>query len=149
LGQGAFEDVSQRAGDGMRVVESSRGMALGDLDNDGDADVIVLNSRRPPTLLRNDSPPRHHWLTVRLVGTRANRDGVGAQVRVVVGDLAQTDEVHSGCGYQSDSGPRLGFGLADHVHVDRLEIRWPGGQIERIEGLEADQHVTLVQRPPR
>ncbi len=86
-GNGQFADVSDQCGDGMLPVEASRGAGFDDLDNDGDIDVVVLNSRRPPTILRNDTENGNHWLQVRLTGVHANRDGVDSRVRVVAGDL--------------------------------------------------------------
>ena len=95
-GNGAFSDVSNDCGDGLSPVKSSRGAAFDDLDNDGDIDVVILNSREMPTLLRNDSENDHQWLQVELEGTKTNRDGAGAQVRVTAGDLSLIDEVHLG-----------------------------------------------------
>jgi hypothetical protein len=101
LGNGRFVDVAQLAGDGLKPRLSSRGAAFDDLDNDGDVDVVVLNSRREPTLLRNDSPPVGRWLQVQLRGVKSNRDGIGARVSVDAGDLKSVAEVHSGRSYQS------------------------------------------------
>jgi hypothetical protein len=95
-GNGRFVNVSDASGDGMKVKMVARGVACDDLDNDGRIDVIVLNSRREPTVLRNESETGNHWLQVQLRGAKTNRDGVGAAVRVVAGDLVQVDEVHSG-----------------------------------------------------
>ncbi len=103
-GKGKFADVSETAGDGLRVKLSSRGAGFDDLDNDGDIDVVISNSRCEATILRNDTAPGNHWLQIRLRGTTTNRDGVGAHVKVVAGDLTALDEVHSGRGYQSDYG---------------------------------------------
>lgn len=145
--QGRFVNVSDEIGEGLQARLSSRGAGFDDLDGDGDVDVVILNSRREPTLLRNDSDTTHHWLQVRLQGTRTNRDGVGAQVKVVAGDLVQVDEVHSGGGYQSHFGMRLHFGLAAHQRVDRMEIRWIGGGTDVLENLPVDQAITVVERP--
>jgi len=87
-GQGKFVDVSAASGDGLQVKLSSRGVGFDDLDNDGDVDAVVLNSRQQPTLLRNDSPEQGHWLQVSLQGSKTNRDGIGAQVRVIAGDMS-------------------------------------------------------------
>jgi len=144
-GRGRFVDISARAGDGLRVKRSSRGAAFDDLDNDGDLDVVILNSRREPTLLRNDSPGRHHWLAVRLRGTRASRDGVGARVTVVAGDLTLVDEVHSGRGYQSHYGRDLHFGLGPRARVDRVEVRWVGGATQIFQPAAVDRSVTITQ----
>ncbi len=135
---GKFLNVTDAAGDGMAAKYSSRGTAFGDLDNDGDLDVVILNSRELPTLLRNDSKPENHWIQVRLEGTRSNRGGVGARVQVVAGPSQQIAEVHSGRGYQGDWGKRLHFGLGKNRSPDRVEVRWSGGGTEVFGKLEAD-----------
>lgn len=148
-GQGRFVDVSAQSGDGLQVKRSSRGAAFDDLDNDGDIDVVVLNSRREPTLLRNDSPRGHHWLQLALHGSRTNRDGVGARVKVVAGDLVQIDEVHSGRSYQSHFGSRLHFGLGRRERVDRVEVRWIGGGADVVEHPAVDRLITIVEQSPQ
>ncbi|MHC4085301.1 MAG: CRTAC1 family protein, partial [Planctomycetota bacterium] len=122
-GNGKYVDISDQGGDGMKVKLRSRGAAFDDLDNDGDIDVVILNSRREPTILRNDSLSKGHWIQVRLRGTKSNRNGVGAHVKVVAGDLTLLDEVHSGRGYQSHYGMRLHFGLGNREKIDRIEVR--------------------------
>ena len=144
-GNGKFVNVSDDCGDGLAVKLSSRAAAFDDLDNDGDVDVVVLNSRREPTILRNDSPAANRWLQVRLQGTKTNRDGVGARVKVVAGDLTLIDEVHSGRGYQSDYGKRLHFGLGKRDRVDRIEVRWIGGGVDVIENVPVDRLVTVTE----
>ncbi len=144
-GNGRFVNVSDRCGDGLAVKLSSRAAAFDDLDNDGDLDVVILNARRQPTILRNDSPNENHWLQIRLRGTRTNRDGVGARVKVTAGDLTQIDEVHSGRGYQSHYGTRLHFGLGKRNRVDRIEVRWIGGGVDVVENIAADQRVTITE----
>jgi len=144
-GDGRFTDVSDQSGDGMKIKLSSRGAAFDDLDNDGDVDVVILNSRREPTILRNDSPSKGHWLQVRLRGVKTNRDGIGAHVIVVSGDLTLIDEVHSGRGYQSHYGSRLHFGLGNRDKVDRIEVRWIGGQVDVFENIAVDRIITLVE----
>jgi len=144
-GNGKFKNVSAQSGDGMQVAQRSRGAGFDDLDNDGDVDVVILNARQGPTLLRNDSATGHHWIQIRLRGTKTNRDGVGARVCVVAGDLTQTDEVHSGRGYQSHYGMRLHFGLGDRTLVDRIEVRWIGGGVDVFENIAADQLIELSE----
>jgi len=144
-GNGHFADVSETAGDGLDVKLSSRGTAFDDLDNDGDIDVVILNSRREPTILRNDSSNANHWLEIELHGVEANREGIGARVRVVAGDLARIDEVHAGRGYQSHHGTRLHFGLGERGHVDRVEVRWPGGHRDVIENVAVDCLLTITE----
>jgi hypothetical protein len=144
-GDGKFVNVSEESGDGMRIKLSSRGAGFDDLDNDGDVDVVVMNSRREPTILRNDSPSKGHWLQVRLRGIKSNRDGVGARVTVAAGDLKLVDEVHSGRGYQSHYGTRLHFGLGQRKHIESIEVRWIGGGTDIFRGIAADQEVELVE----
>jgi hypothetical protein len=144
-GDGKFIEASEKSGAGMKVKLSSRGAGFDDLDNDGDVDVVILNSRRGPTILRNDSPSKGHWLQVRLKGVRTNRDGIGANVRVVAGNLMLVDEVHSGRGYQSHYGTRLHFGLGEREKIDRIEVRWIGGGVDVLKNLSVDQCLTITE----
>lgn len=144
-GNGKFVDVSPQSGTGMQIKQRSRGAGFDDMDNDGDVDVVILNARHQPSLLRNDSSTGNHWLQVCLQGVKTNRDGVGAHVKVTAGDLVQISEVHSGRGYQSHYGMRLHFGLGEHERVDRVEVRWIGGPVDVIENIKPDQCVTLVE----
>jgi tetratricopeptide (TPR) repeat protein len=148
LGNGKFVDVSDQCGDGLLPKHSARGVAFEDLDNDGDIDVVVLNSRERPTILRNmlyESGGKNHRLEIRLQGVKTNRDGVGARVRVVAGNLTQIDEVHSGRGYQSHWGLRLHFGLGPRDRVDRIEVRWIGGGVDVLENVPADQLLVITE----
>lgn len=145
---GKFVNISDSAGDGLKPVEASRAACFDDLDNDGDADVVILNSRAKPTILRNmlhESGCNHHWLNVRLYGTTAVRDGIGSHVTVVADGLTQMDEVHAGRGYQSHWGTSLHFGLGPHERVKQIEVRWHGGQTEVFENIVCDRSVTLIQ----
>jgi len=144
-GGGKFVDVSNQAGDGLAVKLSSRGAAFDDLDQDGDIDIVVLNSRREPTILRNDTENTDHWIQVELQGRQANRNGVGSHVRVTAGGRTQLDEIHSGRGYQSHHGMRLHFGLGNCDRVEKIEVRWLGGGTQVIEDVEADQLVVVVE----
>ncbi|MCP4260949.1 MAG: CRTAC1 family protein [Planctomycetes bacterium] len=144
-GDGKFINISDNSGDGMKLKLSSRGAGFDDLDNDGDIDTVILNSRREPTILRNDSPSKGHWLQVRLRGVKTNRDGIGAHVKVVSGDLTLLDEVHSGRGYQSHYGMRLHFGLGSRKRVDRIEVRWIGGRIDVFKDIAVNQLLTLTE----
>ena len=140
-----FVNVSAASGNGLRQKLSSRGLALGDLDNDGDIDVVVSNSRDRPTLLRNDSSEKRNWIRVRVRGTTSNRGGVGARVSVIAGDLSQTAEVHSGRGYQSHFGNRLHFGLAERSEVDRVEVDWIGGGKDTVFNPRTRQLLTVIE----
>ena len=141
----SFVDVSNRCGDGLAPVESSRGAVFDDLDNNGNVDVVVLNANAAPTLIRNETATGNHWLHLRLCGVSSNRDGVGARVRVVAGDLVQTAEVHSGRSYQSHFGSRLHFGLGSKERVDRIEIRWIGGTTDVLTDIAANQALVIRQ----
>jgi hypothetical protein len=146
LGSGKFVDVSNACGDGLEPIYSSRGAAFADLDNDGDIDAVIVNSRDPPTIIRNDSPVKNHWLQIQLKGVATNLEGIGASVTVTAGDLKQLDEVHSGCGYQSHFGTRLHFGLGNHDQIDRLEVRWIGNPTpDVLVNIPADQLISLVE----
>ncbi|OHB86522.1 MAG: hypothetical protein A2V98_15410 [Planctomycetes bacterium RBG_16_64_12] len=144
-GQGKFVNVSTQSGDGMKVKVVARGIAFDDLDNDGRVDVVILSSRHPAVVLRNQSQTGNHWLEIRLRGVRSNRDGVGAQLKVIAGDLTQIAEVHSGRSYQSHFGSRLHFGLGKRSRVDRIEIRWIAGGTDVVENVAADQLVEITE----
>ena len=139
-----FVNVSSKSGDGPLVKRSARGAAFDDLDNDGDIDVVILNSRKGPTIMRNDSA-RGNWLQVRLAGTRANRDAIGARVKLFAGDLTLVDEVHSGRGYQSDYGRRLHFGLGKREKIDQVEVHWPGGRTNVVAAPRLNAVLTVTE----
>jgi enediyne biosynthesis protein E4 len=145
-GQGKFLNVSSAAGDGMLPKLSSRGAAFDDLDNDGNVDVVVLNSRRESTVIRNVSQTGNHWIQIRLRGVTTNRDGVGSHVYVTAGGRTQLAEVHSGRSYQSHFGTTLQFGLGPHARAERIEVRWLGGGTQVLEDVSADRLVTVVQK---
>jgi len=140
---GKFVDVSAQCGLRSLPKRSARGAAFDDLDNDGRVDVVVLNSRREPTILRNETANGNHFLDVRLEGVKSNRDGVGAQVTVIAGDLIQRAEVHSGRGYQGHFGTRLHFGLGKRQKVDRIEVRWLGGGLDVLLDVPSDRLLTI------
>jgi hypothetical protein len=144
-GDGKFIDITASAGSGLTPKLSSRGTAFDDLDNDGWVDGVVLNSRREPTILKNQSPRTNHWLQVQLQGTKSNRDGIGARVSVTSGALSQIDEVHSGRSYQSDFGKRLQFGLGTHKTVDQIQVKWIGGGIDIVTNVPVDSWVKIVE----
>ncbi len=144
-GDGTFVNESTLSGDGLWPVHASRGAAFDDLDNSGRIDVVVLNSRENPNILRNESSNDHHWLQLRLRGVQANRDAVGSRVIVTAGGLVQTAEVHSGRSYQSHYGSRLHFGLGPRDRVDRLEIRWHGGGEDVFHDLPVNRMLSIVQ----
>ena len=138
-GKGRFEDVSSTAGPAIAVPSLGRGCAFGDLDNDGDVDVIVNNLDGPPTLLRNDGGNRNHWIMIKCVGARSNRSGIGARVQVTAGGRRQIDEVMSGSSYYSHNDLRLHFGLGGAARADLVEIAWPSGEKSAFRDLDANR----------
>jgi hypothetical protein len=125
---------------------AGRGLAVGDVDNDGDPDLLLLGVGERPRLLRNDGGNRNHWLGVRLEGSRSNRDGVGAVVRVTAGGRRTTQVRAGGTSYASASDPRLLFGLGAAERVERLEVRWPSGLLTVMTDLPAGRYVTVRER---
>ena len=144
-GGGAFADVSARSGPAFERSAVSRGAAYGDCDNDGDLDVLVTNVNGAARLYRNELRQRHHWLSLRLVGTRANRDAVGARVRVFCGGVVQTRQRIGGGTYLSASDSRLHFGLGDCALVERIEITWPDGSVQERRSEPVDRFLVVEQ----
>ena len=128
----------------MQLEKVSRGFAYADYDNDGDLDLLVTNLKGAPDLLENKGG-QNTWLTLKLIGTRSNRDAIGARVKITTGNLTQIREVRSGSSYLSQNDMRLHFGLGKHRQADRVEIRWPSGLEEYLEGVEPNQTLTLVE----
>jgi len=145
LGNGSFEEVSQLCGVAVLEPQSSRGCAFGDFDNDGNIDVLVWNMNEPPSLLKNENRSGNHWLSVKTVGTKSNRSGIGARITVTAGGRRQIREVLSGSSYISQSDLRQHFGLGPARKADEIAIRWPCGQVDKVTGVDADQFVTVLE----
>jgi hypothetical protein len=141
LGNGTFEGI-ETAGPGISAAHSSHGCALGDFDNDGDIDILIFNMNEPPSLLRNDLKGHHHWLKVKLVGTKSNRSGIGARVLVRYGGRTQAQEVLSQSSFYSCNDSRLHFGLGTATTADVL-VRWPSGASESYPAVKCDQLITI------
>lgn len=139
-----FEDVSAASGPGATTPRSSRGAAFGDVDNDGDVDVLVMNMNEPPSLLRNEYGGPNRWILVQLEGAKTNRHGIGATVLVTTGDRTQAQAVLSQSSYYSHNDLRLHFGLGARDTVDRLEVRWPSGVVDVLRNVKGG-HVTRVR----
>ena len=145
LRNGHFADMSLQVGPGMSDPAACRGCAFGDFDNDGDIDVVVNTVNDFPQLLRCDSKLANNWIKVRTIGTKSNRSGIGARIACVTrvpGESKphrQIDEVRSGGSYISQNDLRIHFGLGKAEQVDRLEIRWPSGQVDSINDVKANQ----------
>jgi hypothetical protein len=134
-GKGRFRDVSHEVGGGLLVEKSSRGAAFGDIDNDGDIDVLVINMNDRPTLLRNDTESGNNWITLELVAKSSNRDAIGARVRLEDRGTLQIAEVRSGGSYLSHNDMRVHFGLGGRTRVPAVTVRWPDGAVERFDDL--------------
>ena len=144
-GQGRFAEISEQAGPFFQRAMVGRGAATADYDNDGDSDLLVVNSNQPAVLLRNDTASANHWLALRLVGTRSNRDGLGSRVTVQTGDREQTLQTRSSFSYLSQSDPRLFFGLGAYDRADRIDIAWPSGIFQQLKDVEADQILDISE----
>ena len=141
---GAFLDITSSAGPGLAARHSSRGAAFADLNGDGAIEVVVNNIDDSPSLLVNRGEKKN-WLIVKTRGTRSNRDGIGARVKIRAGDIEQMDEVRSGGSYLSSNELSLHFGVADATIVDSIEVRWPSGLIERFPPQTANQRVVVEE----
>jgi hypothetical protein len=144
-GDGTFVDVSQAAGPPITNRCVGRGACRGDFNNDGKEDILLIPNTGSPHLLENVTSIQNHWLLIKLVGVRSNRDGYGATVTVEAGGRRQSAYSHSGSSYLSASDPRLHFGLAGAAEVDRVTVDWPGGLREAWGPLAADRIVTLKE----
>ena len=145
LGKGRFDSVGASLGPAFNVPEVGRGAAYGDFDRDGDLDILITNNQGPARLLRNDGGNRNHWLTIRTVGVKSNRDGIGAIVRVETAASTAWQTVHSGSSYCSQSDLALTFGLGVETSAKAVEVVWPSGTKDRLTGVAANQFVKIEE----
>ncbi|HWH77536.1 MAG TPA: CRTAC1 family protein, partial [Candidatus Binatus sp.] len=151
LGKGQFEKMPDGAlgADFSRPI-AGRGIASADFDNDGDIDLAINNRGDYPMLLRNDQSHdgganSNHFLEVLLVGTKSNRDGLGASLKITAGDWTHVEQAKGGMSYMSANDPRIVFGLGKHTKIDSLEITWPSGQIDRLKDLPLDKIIAIKE----
>jgi hypothetical protein len=143
LGNGKFEDVSNRAGAALQQKIVGRGAAFGDFDNDGMVDILVNPINDLPILLKCESTSGNNWITLKLIGSKSNRSAIGARVRCVTGKHSQIDEVRSGGSFMSQSDLRVHFGLGKAPQVDLLEVSWPSGRVDQFNGVAVNKIMTL------
>jgi enediyne biosynthesis protein E4 len=137
--------VSESLGpDFMRPI-AGRGLATADYDNDGDIDIVTNNRGDYPSLLRNNGGNANHWLTVQLIGTKSNRDGIGASLKLTSEGFVHVEQAKGGMSYMSASDPRIHFGLGKRTRIESLEITWPSGQVDRLTNLSIDQIIAVKE----
>ena len=144
-GDGTFSDVSAAAGSGITTVASSRGLATGDLWNTGQLSAVISNMNSTPSLLKNEQAYANHWVAFKTVGTKSNRDGIGARITLKAAKRVLVDEVRSGSSYYSQNDMRIHFGLGAATKLDSVEIRWPSGLTERFDNVKVDQFNTVTE----
>jgi hypothetical protein len=142
---GTFRDISKLAGPAIQIPQVSRGLAVGDLFNDGRLEIVVENLEGEPMILQTQGGPRNHWVSFELEGAKGNRLALNARIRATAGDLVQLDQVQSGGSYLSQSDLRIHFGLGGHEKVDKLEVFWPSGKVETLTNVAADHFYILKE----
>jgi enediyne biosynthesis protein E4 len=138
IGGRRFEEIANKAGLNDGPLQSRRGTAFGDINNDGNLDMVVFNAAAPPSLFINETHSANHRVLFRLAGTRSNSMGIGARVTISTGAMEQVDEVRGGGGYNSSNDTRLHFGLGPSATINRIEVRWPSGLKQQFQNVAAD-----------
>ena len=144
-GDETFTDVSQEVRIAALPLRVGRGATFGDYDNDGDVDIFVVNNHAPPTLLRNDGGNRNNWLQVKLVGSNANRDAIGAKIQVKTADHTQIREIYAGDSYMSFNSLISEFGVGDATQIEMLQVTWQNGETQKLHNVPANQRIRVTQ----
>jgi hypothetical protein len=142
---GTFGEVAEQLSSSLMEKRVSRGVAFGDLDNDGDVDIVVNDLDGSPQVFRNDGGNANSSVLIKTIGVKSNRDGIGARVKVVASDLVLVDEVRSGGSYLSQNDLRLHFGLEQRTKIDLVEVRWPSGVVDKITNVNANKMITIKE----
>ena len=145
-GDETFADVSQEAGIAALPIRVGRGATFGDYDNDGDVDIFIVNNHAPPTLLRNEGGNRSNWLHVKLVGTEANRDAIGAKIQVKTADQTQIREIYAGDSYMSFNSLIAEFGVGNATQIEMLQVTWQNGETQKLHNIPANQRIHITQK---
>jgi hypothetical protein len=143
--KGRFHDAGPASGPGFALKKVGRTLVAGDLDNDGDLDIVIGNNGQTADLLRNDGGNRNNSLLIRAIGTKSNRDGIGARLKLTVGGKTLTRQIKAGSSYQGQNDLRVHFGLEKAVQADRLEILWPSVVVDTVEGIKANQIIVVTE----
>ena len=142
---GTFCDASEQAGPALGIPRVSRGVAAGDLFNNGNMDIVVEDLAGEPMILKNNGIAGKHWVSLELQGTKSNRLAIGARLKIVAGGMTQTEEIHSGGSYLSQSDLRVHFGLNAATKIESVEIRWPSGKVETLKNMDVDKHYSVLE----
>ena len=144
-GNGRFCNASDQAGPALMQRHTSRGLAVGDLFNDGQLDIVVEDIDGAPMILRNHGVPGRHWVSLELSGTKSNRLAIGARIKLSASGMRQTEQIRSGGSYLSQSDLRAHFGLGTATKIDGVEIRWPSGTTDVMKNLESDKFYSVLE----
>ena len=144
-GTGKFRDVGPASGPGFALKKASRSLSAGDIDNDGDLDLLIGNVGQTADLLRNDGGNNGGSLLIRTVGSKSNRDGIGAVLKLTVAGKVLVRDVKAGSSYLSQSDMRVHFGMGNAARAERLEIRWPSGIVDVLQNIESNQIITITE----
>ncbi len=144
-GDRTFEDIAESAGLNDGPMYSRRGVAFGDLNNDGNVDMVIFNVGAPPSVFINETKNANHRVLFKLIATKSNRGAVGARITVTAGSRSQIEEIKAGSSYLSTNDPRLHFGLGADVSMDKVEVRWPNGNIETLRNVPSDAIYTITE----